>query len=645
MRLLKLDQFYEHYHQDLLEDNGRRSLRPTKSYTKDIIACFDKFKELYLKEGIVPHTKDELSSILNVDTNTTLQNMRSMQEFGFLSGSLESPSDENDLEADEDASHDTYTITSSFAQLSDSDLCFGSFLYERLGAIRSLEDFTPYLNLLVCTLREAAKFGNSISFGPIGYDKYKNIVTNDEDRQTLRNRIFEIYGYFGRRAPGQSVKSDNYLPNISYMSLGTLEDLGLLKKDKDKNEYGLTTYSLTYPGICILRQIEGNIRSNYHSTFMHGNFIQKIYFGTPGSGKSHTVKKFVDEDGGKIFRTTFHPDSDYGTFVGSYKPVKTDEGLTYEFVPQAFTDAYVWAWKYPKENVYLVIEEINRGNCAQIFGDLFQLLDRTEDGLSEYPVKADKDLCKYLMGKEVLGIDHEGIANGDLKLPSNFNILATMNTSDQSLFPMDSAFKRRWAWEYVPINEECSESQFKITIGDQVYKWASFLKEVNKHIHKLSDSEDKQMGNFFIKSDVNVEVFKSKVMFYLWSEVCKEYEKAGSFFKYRDETNNEVEFTFNTLYPTSDKTNRILQKFMSYLGVEIDEEATKKETKATVFVNKLVEIGLDKIIPLNISVNDYPLIGTSQPHGHAFRRIEEYYVQTAIDDKDGMIADILSKLE
>ena len=293
--------------------------------------------------------------------------------------------------------------------------------------------------------------------------------------------------------------------------------------------------------------------------------IQKIFFGTPGSGKSFKIKDIVASYKDTTFRTTFHPDSDYATFVGAYKPVKDGKDLTYEFVPQAFTDAYVKAWNFPEEEIYLVIEEINRGNCAQIFGDLFQLLDRDEHNVSEYPINADKDLRKYLETDGVLGEGHEGIKDGKLKLPANFHILATMNTSDQSLFPMDSAFKRRWAWEYVPIDLNNEKSQFIITIGDKKYPWASFLKEVNERIHKLSDSEDKQMGNFFIKSDIDVEEFKSKVMFYLWSEVCKDYEKSGSFFK--DANNEDAEFTFNSLFPTDDITNKRLQGFMKYLGV------------------------------------------------------------------------------
>lgn len=225
--------------------------------------------------------------------------------------------------------------------------------------------------------------------------------------------------------------------------------------------------------------------------FKPGKTVQKIYYGCPGTGKSHKVKGltegpdgenivYFDENGNKvadidavsdkskitsnIFRTTFHPDYDYSTFVGSYKPVMNpvldDDGketgkeeLAYEFVPQVFTNAYVRAYKSledgllsdEEKQVYLIIEEINRGNCAQIFGDLFQLLDR-KNGISEFSIIPDAELRKYL--------EKKGLESNRLVLPANLHILATMNTSDQSLFPMDSAFKRRWAMEYVPINLE-----------------------------------------------------------------------------------------------------------------------------------------------------------------------------------------------
>ena len=156
---------------------------------------------------------------------------------------------------------------------------------------------------------------------------------------------------------------------------------------------------------------------------------QKIFFGTPGGGKSFRVKKFIEEERnakGRYFRVTFHPDTDYASFVGSYKPIMKGNEITYEYVPQVFTRAYIAAWNDPKNEYFIDIEEINRGNCAQIFGDLFQLLDRKSDtGLSEYPVKADADLCNYLVN----AVDKDGnpiLKNKDGIKTMNCDFLLTL---------------------------------------------------------------------------------------------------------------------------------------------------------------------------------------------------------------------------
>lgn len=283
--------------------------------------------------------------------------------------------------------------------------------------------------------------------------------------------------------------------------------------------------------------------------------LQKIYFGNPGSGKSYKVE--TETKGKKVFRTTFHPDSDYSTFVGTYKPESDGDTIRYAFVPQTFTNAYIEAYKDIDTPVYLIIEEINRGNCAQIFGDLFQLLDRGSDGYSEYSINADKDLRDYIRREltKHKGIDQntdpEGIEDGKLRLPPNLHILATMNTSDQSLFPMDSAFKRRWDWEYVPIQYEGATSDsFTITLSGKQFRWIDFLKAVNDRIRRTTESEDKQLGNYFIKSDIEENEFKSKVMFYLWSEVCKdEYLTEQNFM--RSMTKNSIE-KLNSEKPTDE---------------------------------------------------------------------------------------------
>ena len=309
--------------------------------------------------------------------------------------------------------------------------------------------------------------------------------------------------------------------------------------------------------------------------------FQIIFYGAPGTGKSHRIKKLLKEMNvpkENIFRTTFHPDSDYSSFVGAYKPtmkpvdekyrnvVGKDEEIAYSFVPQTFIKAYIQAYKKPNENVYIIIEEINRGNCAQIFGDLFQLLDRDDNGVSEYPIKADSDLEMYLKGE--LKDYPDGIKDGELWLPSNLYIWATMNTSDQSLFPIDSAFKRRWDWEYEPI--KYMNTDWGIEVGANLYSWTSFQKEVNNRIFEATNSEDKMLGDFFVKPNNNViseKLFINKVLFYLWNDVCKDGD--GDIFK----TDDNKEVKFSDLY--GENGTDIMLSMMKYLNVALLPE--KKE--------------------------------------------------------------------
>ena len=292
--------------------------------------------------------------------------------------------------------------------------------------------------------------------------------------------------------------------------------------------------------------------------------LQQIFYGAPGTGKSHKIKDDADvkaaDEKNLVFRTTFHPDSDYSTFVGAYKPTTTkravrnvagdivkdtnkedvyEDGITYSFIPQSFLQAYVAAWNNPDDKVFLVIEEINRGNCAQIFGDLFQLLDRDDDGASEYPIMADKDIAKYLNGNDEEGLpvltNKDGIKDDKLRLPRNLHIWATMNTSDQSLFPIDSAFKRRWDWVYIPIAD--AKKNYVIEIDNDQYDWWGFLEAINAIIESTTHSEDKKLGYFFAKANdgrITVETFVSKVIFYLWNDVFKDNETNHKAFKDSD---------------------------------------------------------------------------------------------------------------
>lgn len=356
---------------------------------------------------------------------------------------------------------------------------------------------------------------------------------------------------------------------------------------------------------------------------------QIIYYGAPGTGKSHTIKK--EEDEGKItcIRTTFHPDSDYATFVGCYKPHKikgTSNNLTYEFVEQAFLEAYKQAWMNPKKGIALVIEEINRGNCAQVFGDIFQLLDRSGDGWSTYPIKADTDIAEHLEELQIsgytatmnqrFGLDKEGCEKypdrnwfGFMALPPNMSILATMNTSDQSLFPIDSAFKRRWDWKYIKIKEgkvngeklgwniriENANGEPVKIIGEETQlSWWSFIQKVNEIIASMTSSADKQLGYFFCKpikktdeaderpTIITADVLVGKVIFYLWNDVFKDYGfEDASLFTYQEEVKGkkmERDLAFADFYDEEgDKVNT--ERLVDFLKRVMNWQNNKSENE------------------------------------------------------------------
>lgn len=345
--------------------------------------------------------------------------------------------------------------------------------------------------------------------------------------------------------------------------------------------------------------------------------LQQIFYGAPGTGKSYTINR--DTAGEDVIRTTFHPDTDYSTFVGAYKPTTIEEEvmtvigtkavpvenadgthrkeskIVYEFVQQSFLQAYVAAWKKYAETQdgeprkqFLVVEEINRGNCAQIFGDLFQLLDRNAQGFSDYPITADADMKRQLK-KAFAGLT---LADGDsinamyngrnvcqevlegdiLLLPNNLYIWATMNTSDQSLFPIDSAFKRRWDWQYMPISN--ANLNWAIEVNGNKYEWWQFLEIINEKIGSLTNSEDKKLGYFFCKADnegvITAETFVGKVIFYLWNDVFKDYEFSDTIF----DDGNGGKLTFDKFYMANGNVNEEkIRMFLENIGMMPIEEA------------------------------------------------------------------------
>ena len=457
-----------------------------------------------------------------------------------------------------------------------------------------------------------------------------------------------------------------------------LNDNAFIKHDNEKNQ-GWRSGAISHY-VCFINA-RSFFRHEKNETNSSNNEInkslQQIFYGAPGTGKSHKIKDDVDvkaaDEKNLVFRTTFHPDSDYSTFVWCYKPTTSKSGIrgkqpildydslvdkfkeylnvpnvnitkactlfgfdyhdsiiriqengrkvmdlvndayksntsydsvvrggmacyeqnpirendskiTYSFIPQAFLQAYVAAWNNPDDNVFLVIEEINRGNCAQIFGDLFQLLDREDEGASEYPIMADKDIAKYLNGNDEEGrpvlTNKEGIKDGKLRLPKNLYIWATMNTSDQSLFPMDSAFKRRWEWKYIKIAD--AHKDWKIEANGE--DWYGFICQINRIISNMTSSADKQLGYFFCQANedrkITTEAFVSKVIFYLWNDVFKDYGfEDASLFKYKkvDKDGNRfgdgLDLTFPDFYDEDgnvapDVVAQFIEHVMAWKGSE-----------------------------------------------------------------------------
>ena len=335
--------------------------------------------------------------------------------------------------------------------------------------------------------------------------------------------------------------------------------------------------------------------------------LQQIYYGAPGTGKSFAINKVCTQF--ENYRTTFHPDTDYASFVGSYKPItiKTDvrdmaghivyekgeavkeSRIVYRYVMQAFLKAYVAAWREQQNDepkpVFLIVEEINRGNCAQIFGDIFQLLDRNAAGFSDYPIVADDDLAQEL--KEILGkfciAKHDAInalysggkdvvgmvKTGEwLLLPNNIYIWATMNTSDQSLFPIDSAFKRRWDWNYIKIKD--AGENFKIVFSNgNTYDWWNFISAINERIEGGEiQQEDKKLGYFFAKAKdkiITPKVLLSKVLFYLYNDIFKDFGLDEDFFK--DENGETMSFA-SYFDEAGDADEDRIERFVSNLGLE-----------------------------------------------------------------------------
>lgn len=368
------------------------------------------------------------------------------------------------------------------------------------------------------------------------WEKAKNYVDNCTSFQFKIEKFISEKRYYIRPTADEESKS---LWNNCLRSL-PLPSITNLKLTKDNN---IITFNLDIK-INKENKRDFNPKTSYSSNEFPFN---RIVFGAPGTGKSHTLEK----DANKILssnkfleRVTFYQDYSYSKFFGTYKPVSSKKGINYEFVPGPFMTTYIKAMQQSFEEkpqpCILLIEEINRANPAATFGDIFQLLDRNSDNVSKYPISINQDvqnyLCTILGGKPS---DYD-----KLIIPNNMYIWATMNSADQGVFPMDTAFKRRWSYEYIGINEnESALPNFNLKLGTGNYEvedieWNTLRKAINKKLLDVCNvNEDKLIGPFFL--DINIfnlntadsttisenfaDIFKSKILMYLFEDAGKLY--------------------------------------------------------------------------------------------------------------------------
>ena len=270
--------------------------------------------------------------------------------------------------------------------------------------------------------------------------------------------------------------------------------------------------------------------------------MQKIYYGAPGTGKSFKIDKKLNDDSipdDRIYRTTFHPEYSYSDFVGQLLPTVTKvpggtSTVTYKFSKGIFTRALEKAYEDTSKEVFLIIEEMSRGDCAAIFGDIFQLLDREKSGIN-------KGYSRYFVSNEVIAKDIIALPNNHIKLPANFSIVGTVNTSDQNVYVMDTAFKRRFEWEYISTKPKKSPVSIKeymnnvnielnCKTGTKIVSWINLYGTLNIVISSekyLDLGEDKQLGQFFIEFDdvttqdeVKLKI-QNKLLHFLWNDVHK----------------------------------------------------------------------------------------------------------------------------
>lgn len=452
-----------------------------------------------------------------------------------------------------------YTIGHDMGIWIDSDLRLSKYALEVAENRITVREYISrvFLNLFTYVndeythiLYEICKYSEDNRIEAISVDNIINTFT-DNPKDSFNQHARIIRNYLATTSFFDLDEEDSLIFVNGYTATKVKDLCNLKYKDKDgketrdkfKNNKTYANYvgqpiaydSSTYEDIDKSDDIETKEEDDIYASKIESNLIdfniQKLIYGPPGTGKSYSITDEVRKsypnfdlktDNPFIFRTTFHPEYTYNDFVGQVMPVVKGETITYDFTPGIFTQALKRAITYTDNDVYLILEEMSRANVAAIFGDIFQLLDR-EDGVSEYRINND------LISKE--------ISNNKQKiyLPSNLHIIGTVNTSDQNVYVMDTAFKRRFDLDYMDLDPVYSEdgskplNDYKITFRgsqDEVIEssWIEFYQKFNDFIiTSLNLSEDKQLGQFFIKftndENINKQLIYGKLLQYIWQDI------------------------------------------------------------------------------------------------------------------------------
>jgi hypothetical protein len=426
---------------------------------------------------------------------------------------------------------------------------------------------------------------------PFGYLSDESLKT--KDKEIVRDYIKNLYSSNNGVTGDIKISKNSNFFVFSGKTNVVLKNLEQIMKDIAKN---IDDMEITFNDIKYFKNTKGEEMDSKKNNELNIDFYNKIIFGPTGTGKSRLAEEYakkITNDKNKISRVTFHPEYGYSDFFGQYKPVvyETDNGnvkvsspynqgksmnilpsyVTYSFNHGIFLECLIKSLSEKDESYVLLIDEINRGNCASIFGDLLQLLDRDETGNSKYDLSMSLEIKRYLvfLKNTVEQNNYEvikGISNSNLKtsldmllnndkiyIPKNLTIIGTMNTSDQSLYPMDAAFKRRWDMEYLEVDYTNKE----IKIENSGKKWIDVLKDVNDNIIKELNSEDKTIGQWFLMPVNNVikeRDIKNKLLSYLYFDVYKHYDDVFNNYKYSKIIKLEIDEILNIITNKSNNT-------------------------------------------------------------------------------------------